>query len=116
MTHMNTLGSATLSDYQGRTVTIQVTGVRQQSVLKSASYEVRVPYSQMSQVLQTINRQGGQVVSVQLMNNAPTAGAEAEAATATADTSESKVTSTDDSENNGKRAGRSGRSSKRKRR
>lgn len=71
MTGMNTLGSTGISDYQNRTVTIEVTGVRQQSVMKTGYYQVRVPYSQMSQALQTINHQGGKVESVQLMGNSP---------------------------------------------
>ena len=56
MAGMNTLGSAGISDYQSRTVTIEVAGVCQQSVLKTGSYTVRVPFSQMSQAMQTINR------------------------------------------------------------
>ena len=68
---MNTLGSAGISDYQSRTVTIEVTGVRQQSVLKTGSYQVRVPYSQMSETMQSINRRGGTVASVQLMGEPP---------------------------------------------
>ena len=73
MTGMNTLGSPEISDRQGRTVTIEVTGVCQQSVLKSGNYSVRVPYSQMSQALQTIHHQGGKVASVQLAGNPPAA-------------------------------------------
>lgn len=68
---MNTLGSSGISDYQSRTVTIEVTGVRQQSVLKTGSYQVRVPFSQMSQAMQSINRRGGTVASVQLMGDSP---------------------------------------------
>jgi len=71
MTGMNTLGSAGISDYQSRTITIEVAGVCQQSVLKTGNYTVRVPFSQMSQAMQTINRQGGKVASVQLMGNSP---------------------------------------------
>ncbi len=77
MAGMNTLGSAGISDYQTRTVTIEVAGVRQQSVLKTSSYTVRVPYSQMSQAMQTINRQGGKVASIQLMGNPPVLADEA---------------------------------------
>ncbi len=51
MSGMTTLGSAGLSDYQSRPVTIGVTGMRQQSVLKTSDYQVRVPYSQMSQII-----------------------------------------------------------------
>lgn len=71
MTTMNTLGSTGISDYQSRAVTINVTGVCQQSVLKTGSYQVRVPFSQMSQAMQTIHHQGGKVASVQLMASAP---------------------------------------------
>jgi hypothetical protein len=71
MTGMNALGSAAISDYESRTVTIEVTGICQQAVMKTSNYQVRVPYSQMSQALQTINRQGGKVASVQLMGNPP---------------------------------------------
>ena len=76
MTRMNTLGSMGLSDYQSRTVTIDVTGVCQQSVLKTGNYLIRVPYSQMSQTMKRINRQGGKVVSIQLMGNAPAVASE----------------------------------------
>ena len=69
MTGMNTLGSTAISDYQDRTVTIDVAGVCQQSVLKNGNYRVRVPFSQMSQALQTINHQGGKVASVQVLGN-----------------------------------------------
>ena len=67
---MNILGTPEISDYQGRTVTIEVTGVREQAVNKTASYTVRVPYSQMSQTMQRINRQGSKVVSVSLRGKA----------------------------------------------
>jgi phycocyanin-associated, rod len=69
MSGMNTLASPGISDYQSRTITIGVSGVRQQSVMKTSNYQVRVPYSQMSQALQNINRQGGKVAFVQLMGN-----------------------------------------------
>lgn len=68
---MNVLSSPGISDYQSRMVTIKVTGVQQQSVLKTGSYQVRVPYSQMSQTMQSIHRRGGTVTSVQLMGEAP---------------------------------------------
>ena len=64
---MNILGTPEISDYQGRTVTIEVTGVREQAVNRTASYTVRVPYAQMSQAIQRINRQGGKVASVSLL-------------------------------------------------
>ena len=84
MSGMTTLGSTGLSDYQNRPVTIGVTGMRQQSVLKTSDYQVRVPYSQMSQTLQSINRQGGKVAFVQLMGNPPVASSNADAQAETA--------------------------------
>ena len=38
MAGMNVLGSTGVSDYQNRTVTIEVSGVCQQSVLKTGNY------------------------------------------------------------------------------
>ncbi|MGB3767935.1 MAG: phycobilisome linker polypeptide [Phormidesmis sp.] len=61
---MNVLSQSDTSDYQNRTVTIEVTGARQQSVMKQSSYQIRVPYSQMSQTMQTIHRRGDRIASV----------------------------------------------------
>ncbi|MEM6450579.1 MAG: phycobilisome linker polypeptide [Cyanobacteria bacterium P01_D01_bin.105] len=68
---MNILGTSEISDYQGRTVTVEVTGVCQQAVNKTASYTVHVPYSQLSQTIQRISRQGSKVAAVRLMGKAP---------------------------------------------
>jgi phycocyanin-associated, rod len=98
MSGMNTLVSPGISDYQSRTITIGVSGVRQQSVMKTSNYQVRVPYSQMSQALQNINRQGGKVAFVQLMGNpsvyagAASAVAEAPPAAATAPDDDAEAT------------------------
>lgn len=71
MSGMKTMGSASVSDYQNRTMTIGVTGMCQQSLLKTSDYQVQVPYSQMSQTLQSIHRRGGKVAFVQLAGNSP---------------------------------------------
>ena len=71
MTGMKTPVSSGVSGYNSRVVTIQVAGVCRQDVMKTSNYEVRVPYSQMSQALQTINRQGGKVAAVQVGSSAP---------------------------------------------
>ncbi len=89
MPGMKTLASPGISDYNNRTVTIEVSGVCQQSVMKTSNYKVQVAYSQMSQALQNINRQGGKVVSVQLMGNPP-ARAGTSAPTAEAPASEAE--------------------------
>ena len=74
---MNILGTSEISDYQGRTVTVEVTGVCQQAVNKTGSYTLHVPYRQLSQTMQRINRQGGKVASVSLTGktSAPSANA-----------------------------------------
>ncbi len=61
---MNVLSQSGTSDYQNRTVTIEVAGARQQSVMKQSSYRIRVPYSQMSQTMQAIHRRGDRIASV----------------------------------------------------
>lgn len=103
MSGMKTPTSSGVSGYNSRIVTIQVTGVCQQSVMKTSNYQVRVPYSQMSQALRTINQQGGKVASVQLMGNAPVMAS----STASADS---------DAPDAGEKAPAPKKSSKRKRR
>lgn len=91
MTGMKVPVSSNVSSYDNRTVTIEVTGVRQQSVVKTGSYQTRVPYSQMSQALQNIHKQGGKIASVQIMNNPPAKATldESEVASGNADAVES---------------------------
>ena len=92
---MNVLSQSGTSDYQNRTVTIEVTGARQQSVMKQGSYQVRVPYSQMSQTMQTIHRRGDRVASVSVVGNPPASTRRAnssEAPSQDADSEDSKGT------------------------
>ncbi len=70
---MNVLSQSETSDYQNRTVTIEVTGARRQSVMKQGSYQIKVPYSRMSQTMQTIHRRGDRVVSVAVVGGNPSA-------------------------------------------
>jgi len=67
---MNVLSQSGTSDYQNRTVTIEVAGARQQSVMKQSSYRIRVPYSQMSQTMQAIHRRGDRIASVAVVEAA----------------------------------------------
>ncbi|MEM6445547.1 MAG: phycobilisome linker polypeptide [Cyanobacteria bacterium P01_D01_bin.123] len=61
---MTTIGTLGTSSYGTRTVEIEVTGVCQQDVAKTSTYTVKVPYSRMSQAMQSINRMGGKVAGV----------------------------------------------------
>ena len=64
MAGMTTTGCAGVSDYRSRSVTIDVASVARQSVAKSSNYQVKVPFSQMSQAMRNIAELGGKVVGV----------------------------------------------------
>lgn len=60
-------GNTSLSDYNVRTVAIEVTGMCRQDVAKKSSYVLKVPYNSMSQTIQNISRMGGKVAKVTLV-------------------------------------------------
>lgn len=64
MEGMTTTGSAALSDYSSRSVIINVTGMANQAISKVSNYQVKVPFSQMSQTIHNISLQGGRVSNV----------------------------------------------------
>lgn len=66
MSGMITTGNTNVSTYGSRTVTIKVTGVCRQDVMRTSNYTVKVPYSRMSQTIQNINRMGGKVAGISL--------------------------------------------------
>ena len=68
---MITTGDTSISGNGSRTVTIEVTGVRRQDVMRTSNYSIKVPYSRMSQTIQNISRMGGKVASVSLGDTAP---------------------------------------------
>lgn len=82
MSGMITTGDTNISTYGNRTIAIEVTGVCRQDVMRTSNYTVKVPYSRMSQTIQSINRMGGKVAGISLGNTkieaAPAAPAEAE--------------------------------------
>jgi phycocyanin-associated, rod len=67
MSGMITTGTTNVSDYSSRTVAIEVTGICRQDVMKTSNYTVKVPYSRMSQTMQSIYRMGGKVANVTLL-------------------------------------------------
>ena len=71
MSGMITTGDTNISSYGSRTISIEVTGVRRQDVMRTSNYTVKVPYSRLSQTIQNINRMGGKVASVSLGGTAP---------------------------------------------
>ncbi|NEQ44145.1 MAG: rod-capping linker protein [Leptolyngbya sp. SIOISBB] len=64
MAGMNLTSSAGVSSYGSRPISIMVTGVCQQDVTKTSNYEIKVPFSQMSQAMRSINRMGGKISTV----------------------------------------------------
>lgn len=71
MAGMITTGCSGVSDYSSRAVTIDVAGVARQDVAKTSNYQVKVPFSQMSQAMQNIAELGGKVVGVSVSGAAP---------------------------------------------
>lgn len=57
-------GITGVSDYDNRSVVIEVTGMCCQEISRTSNYKMKVPYSSMSQVMQNIMRMGGKVKNV----------------------------------------------------
>ena len=70
MAGMTTTGCVGVSDYNVRSVTIDVTSVARQDVAKSSTYQVKVPFSQMSRTMRNIAELGGKVVGVSVAGSA----------------------------------------------
>ncbi|WP_031292764.1 phycobilisome linker polypeptide [Leptolyngbya sp. Heron Island J] len=70
MAGMTTTGCVGVSDYNARSVTIDVTSVARQDVAKSSTYQVKVPFSQMSRTMRNIAELGGKVVGVSVAGGA----------------------------------------------
>ncbi len=67
---MTTVGTPQMSDYGGRIVEIQVTGICRQDVKRVSSYTMKVPHSRMNQAMREIYRLGGQVTAVNSLGQA----------------------------------------------
>jgi phycocyanin-associated, rod len=81
MSGMITTGDTNVSTYGSRTIAIEVTGVCRQDVMRTSNYTVKVPYSRMSQTIQSINRMGGKVAGISLGNTGATSAPVAAAST-----------------------------------
>ncbi len=68
MSGMTTTGVSGLSDYDGRTVEIEVTGLCRQDVSRTSNYKVKVPHSSMVKTIQTINRMGGKISNINVVH------------------------------------------------
>ena len=59
-----TTTSVFISEYNRRTITLEVTGLYHQTANRTTPYTVKVPYSSLSKTLQSIQRRGGTVTKV----------------------------------------------------
>ncbi|MBC6423889.1 MAG: rod-capping linker protein [Hormoscilla sp. SP5CHS1] len=64
MAGMNTTGTPKKSEYDDRTVEIEVTGVCRQDVMRTGNFTMKVTHSRMVEAMQNINRLGGKVSKV----------------------------------------------------
>ena len=71
-TTMSTVGTATMSDYDGRIVEITVAGVCNQSIKRVSNYTVKVPHNRMSDAMREINSLGGKITGVTVLGNKST--------------------------------------------
>ena len=70
MDTMTTVGNLQVSNYEGRIVEIQVTGVCRQDVKRVSSYTVKVPHSRMNEAMREIYLLGGKVSGVKVLAGA----------------------------------------------
>lgn len=75
MSGMTTTGATGVSDYNTRTVKIEVTGLCRQEIMRTSNYTVLIPYSRMFQVMQGITSIGGKVKSVSMEGSSSSAEA-----------------------------------------
>jgi CpcD/allophycocyanin linker domain len=68
---MATIGTQNLSDYNSRTVVINViTGGKHKNIRNSHS-TLKVPYSSLSQTIANITNRGGKIISVSMLSSSP---------------------------------------------
>ena len=67
MPTMTTVGTPQVSNYEGRIVEIQVTGVCRQNVKRVSTYSVKVPHSRMNEAMREIYLLGGKVSGVKVL-------------------------------------------------
>ena len=69
MSGMLTATTPNLSDYNNRTVIIEVTGALGELV-RNSNYTLKVPYNRMSEKIQQISRMGGKIANIRLASSA----------------------------------------------
>ena len=90
MSGMVTTANTSLSESGSRMMTIEVTGMCRQDVMRTSNYTVKVPYSRMSQTIQNINRMGGKVANISVGGTSTATEASSESPAAEEDNSSAK--------------------------
>jgi len=67
MAGMVTTGTTGTSAYDNRTVSMEVTCLCRQDVMKRSKYTVKVPFNRMSKTMQLTNRLGGKFSYIKLL-------------------------------------------------
>ena len=75
MSGMLTTGISDLSDYNNRTIIIEVTGALG-DLVRNSNYTLKVPYNRMSEKMQQISRMGGKIASIRLASSTGAAQSE----------------------------------------
>lgn len=75
MSGMLTTATPNLSDYNNRTVIIEVTGALGELV-RNSNYTLKVPYNRMSEKIQQITRMGGKIANIRLASSPETTESE----------------------------------------
>ncbi|MCL2924900.1 MAG: hypothetical protein MGF17_09825 [Trichodesmium sp. MAG_R04] len=68
MTQMTTIGTPQMSNYNGRILEIEVTGVCRQDIKRVSTYKKKVAHSRMNEAMREIYSLGGRVVGVTLLD------------------------------------------------
>lgn len=69
MAGMTTTGNTSSSDYNNRSILLEVTGLCGQNI-RTSNYTLKVPYSRMAETIKRITKMGGKVSTVNLLPEA----------------------------------------------
>jgi len=64
MSGMTAMGASSSSNYDSRTVEIEVSGLRRQDISRTSNYKIKIPHSSMVATIQNITRMGGKIDKV----------------------------------------------------
>jgi CpcD/allophycocyanin linker domain len=68
---MTPISSNSLSNYGNRPVTLEVTGICNQQVMRTGIYTMTTSYNRLSQTIRGVHRMGGKVAKVTMNSAAP---------------------------------------------